>query len=206
MGSGIETRVVKEFDPTDSTESERIRLVTTAVTPRPIAWIATVGADGTENLAPYSSYNYVSSRQPAVQFSSHNESHGGLKDTARNVLDTGEFTVNVVTDSVLEQMDQTAQEVPPGVSEFDLAGVERAPTGVVDPPRVAEAAVAMECTLHDSFEIHDRLLVVGDIRRFHISETVLTDGQIDAAKLASVGRLGGPYYTDSEPLAFERTY
>jgi len=105
---------------------------------------------------------------------SPNAAHGGLKDTPRNILDTGEFTVNVVTEAVLEPMDETSREVPPDVSEFDLAGVERAPSSAVALPRVADA--------------------------------VLTEGKIDATQLATVGRLGGPYYTDSEPLSFERSY
>lgn len=197
---------MKDFDPDRLDDRETIRLVTTAVTPRPIAWIATTSEDGIDNLAPYSSYNYVSSRRPAIQFSSPNKGHGGLKDTARNVLDTGEFTVNVVTESVLERMDKTAQSVPPDTSEFDLAGVDRAPSRTVSPPQVADAVVTMECRLHNSLTIHDRLLIIGDIQRFHVDESVLTDSKIDATKLETVGRLGGPHYTDSEPLPFERLH
>jgi flavin reductase (DIM6/NTAB) family NADH-FMN oxidoreductase RutF len=195
-----------EYDLTDLDGRERARIVKTAVNPRPIAWISTTGADGVDNLAPFSSYNYVSSREPVVLFNSPNEDNGGLKDTARNAVETEEFAVNVVTEPLLETMDHTSKSLPPGESEFDLADVERGPCRRIDPPRVADAVVTMECTLYDSIEVHDRLMVLGEVQYVHVADEVLTDGKIDQRKVPTVGRLGGPYYTVSEPVEFERQY
>jgi flavin reductase (DIM6/NTAB) family NADH-FMN oxidoreductase RutF len=195
-----------EYDVESLTDREVARIVKSAVTPRPIAWISTVGADGVDNLAPFSSYNYVSSSQPVVTFHSPNESHGGLKDTARNAVDTGEFAVNVVTEPLMEVMDHTSASLPPEESEFDHAGVERAECRRIDAPRVADAPVTMECTLHDTVEVYDRLMVLGEVVHFHVSEAVTTDGEVDMRKLPTVGRLGGPYYTVSDPVEFERQF
>lgn len=193
-------------DVDDLTERERARIVKSAVSPRPIAWISTRGPNGADNLAPYSSYNYVSSKNPVVLFNSPNADHGGLKDTARNALDAGEFAVNVATEPTLEAVDATADSLSPGDSEFDAASVERAECERIDAARVADAPVTLECTLHDSVEIHDRLTVFGDVVHVHVDERATTDGQIDMPKLDTVGRLGGPYYTVSDPLPFERRY
>lgn len=193
-------------DVDDLTERERARIVKSAVSPRPIAWISTRGPNGADNLAPYSSYNYVSSKNPVVLFNSPNADHGGLKDTARNALDAGEFAVNVATEPTLEAVDATADSLSPGDSEFDAASVERAECERIDAARVADAPVTLECTLHDSVEIHDRLTVFGDVVHVHVDERATTDGQIDMRKLDTVGRLGGPYYTVSDPLPFERRY
>ena len=190
----------------DRTPREIARIVKTAVSPRPIAWIGTADGDGADNLAPYSSYNYVSSREPVVLFNSPNEADGGLKDTPRNALDTGEFAVNVVTEPLLERMDHSAESLPPGESEFDAVGVTRADCRRIDAPRVAEAAVAMECTLYDSLEIHDRLMVLGEVEYVHVDDDALADGRIDQRKLPTVGRLGGPYYTVSDVTEFERQF
>lgn len=195
-----------EFEQSELTERETARIIKTAVNPRPIAWISTRGVDGIDNLAPYSSYNYVSSAQPVVLFNSPNEANGGLKDTARNAVNTGEFAVNVVTEPDLERMDHTSQSVAAGTSEFDVADIERAPCRHIDAPRVADAPVTMECTLYDSHEIHDRLMVLGEVVHFHVDASVLTDGQIDQRKLPTVGRLGGPFYTVSEPVEFQRQF
>ena len=195
-----------EYDVESLTDREVARIVKSAVTPRPIAWISTVGTDGVDNLAPFSSYNYVSSSRPVVTFHSPNEGHGGLKDTARNAVDTGEFAVNVVTEPLMEVMDHTSVKLPPEESEFDHVGIERAECRRIDPPRVADAPVTMECTLHDTVEVADRLMVLGEVVHFHVSEEVITDGKVDQRKLPTVGRLGGPYYTVSEPVEFERQF
>lgn len=195
-----------EFDSTELDGDENGRLVKCAVTPRPIAWISTTSEDGVDNLAPFSSYNYVSSNHPVVLFNTPNEDHGGLKDTARNVLATGEFAVNVVTEPLLEQMDHSSAPISSDESEFELAGVDRAPCRRISPPRVADAVVTMECTYYDSMEIHDRLLILGEVQYFHVADDVLTGGRIDMQKVDTVGRLGGPYYTVSDPIEFERRY
>lgn len=195
-----------EFESTDLSASERARIIKTAVSPRPIAWISTVSDEGTDNLAPFSSYNYVGSRQPVVLFNTRNRTDGPLKDTARNVLDTGEFAVNIVTEEQLERMDHTAESIPPDESEFDLADVEDAACTRISPSRVADSPVTMECTLFDSIAIHDRLMIIGEVEHFHVSESLLTDGEIDSRHVDTVGRLGGPYYTISEPVEFERRY
>jgi flavin reductase (DIM6/NTAB) family NADH-FMN oxidoreductase RutF len=195
-----------EHDAESLTGRERARIVKSAVTPRPIAWISSRSTDGGDNLAPYSSYNYVSSSGSAVTFHSPNEAHGGLKDSARNAVDTGEFAVNVVTEPLMEAMDHTSAKLPPGESEFDEVGIDRAECTAIDAPRVADAPVTMECRLHDTVEVFDTLMVIGEIVHFHLSESVLTDGEIDMHELPTVGRLGGPYYTVSDPVEFERQF
>lgn len=197
---------VKEFKADDLDPAENKRLIQTAVTPRPIAWISSVDETGTENLAPFSSYNYVGSSKPVVVFNSPSESSGRMKDTARNVLETGEFAVNVVTESVIEEMDRSSASLPPDESEFEFAGVSRAACQRITPPRVADAVVSMECTLYDSIEVYDKLMILGDVRHYHVSEDVLTDGKIDSRTMDTVGRLGGPYYTVSGPIEFERQF
>ena len=194
------------YDVDTLTERERARIIKSAVSPRPIAWVSTRGEDGSENLAPYSSYNYISSANPVVVFSSPNADHGGLKDTARNALDTGEFAVNVVTEPLLDRMDATSEPLPSGESEFEAADVARAACDRIDAPRVADAPITFECTLYDSIEIYDRISVFGEVVRFHVDESVTTDGKVDSRLLATVGRLGGPYYTGTDPLSFERQH
>lgn len=188
------------------TRAENNRLVHTAVTPRPIAWVSTVDTNGNENLAPFSSYNYVGSSQPVVVFNSPNEASGRMKDTARNAIETGEFAVNVVTEPFLEKMDQTSASLPPEESEFDFADVERAACQTITPPRVAGAVVTMECTLYDSIEVYEKLMILGDVEYYHVDDTALSDGKIDSRNITTVGRLGGPYYTTANPIEFERQY
>lgn len=197
---------MKEFKVKDLDPAENKRLMQSAVTPRPIAWISSVDETGTENLAPFSSYNYVDSHQPVVMFNSPNEASGRMKDTARNILETEEFAVNVVTESVIEEMDRSSASLPPDESEFEFAGVNRAECQRITPPRVADAVVTMECTLYDSIEVYENLMILGDVQHYHVSENVLANGKIDSQTIDTVGRLGGPYYTVSDPIEFERQF
>jgi flavin reductase (DIM6/NTAB) family NADH-FMN oxidoreductase RutF len=195
-----------EFAPANRTDGEIARLVKTVVTPRPIAWISTVSYAGVDTLAPFSSYNYVSLKEPTVLFNTPNGERSELKDTARNALESGEFVVNIVTEADIERMDHTSAALPEDESEFDLVDIERGESRTVSAPRVADAAVSMECRLHDSIEVHDKLMILGDVQYVHVDDDLLTDGQIDMRDLDTVGRLGRPYYTVSGPLAFERQY
>ena len=195
-----------EYSPADLEPRENARIIKTVVAPRPIAWISTVDGDGTENLAPFSSYNYVGSRRPVVLFNSPNEASGRMKDTASNALETEEFAVNVVTESLLEEMDRTSAPIPSDESEFELAGIERAECRRIDAPRVADAAVTMECVLYDSIAVYEKLMVLGEVVHYHVSDEATIDGEVDSRAVDTVGRLGGPYYTISDPIEFERQH
>ncbi|SDR28526.1 flavin reductase family protein [Natronobacterium texcoconense] len=195
-----------EYDSAELEPNERGRIIKSAVTPRPIAWISTTSTDGVDNLAPFSSYNYVSSAEPVVIFNTPYAEGDEQKDTPRNVLETEEFAVNVVTEPLAQTMDTTAASLEADESEFDYAEVDRAECETIEPPRVADAVVTMECTLYDSMRVRDRLAILGDVEYFHVDESVMTDGQIDAAKVDTVGRLGGPYYTVSDLIEFERQF
>ena len=171
------------------------RLLSTAVTPRPIGWISTTSPAGVDNLAPYSFCNVVAVDPPVVMFAPVGSRD--LKDTPRNVRETEQFVVNTVTQELVEQMNATSATLPAGESEFDEFSIERADSVVIDPPRVAAAKVAMECELYDWIEVGSSVLVLGEVVHVHVDESVLTDGNIDIDNLATVGRLSGSQYAST---------
>lgn len=197
---------MQEYATTELTPDERARIIKSSVAPRPIAWISSIDEAGNENLAPFSSYNYVSSRNPVILFNCPHGEGTELKDTPRNVLETEEFAVNVVTKPLAAQMDKTAAPLDPDKNEFDFANLKRADCRQISAPRVADAVVTMECTLHDSLRIYDRLSIFGDVEYIHVSEKVLTDGKIDMEKIEPIGRLGGPYYTIGDRIELKRQF
>lgn len=196
-----------EFDPAAVDPAVNKRLVQSTVTPRPIAWISTRDAAGVDNLAPFSAYNYFAtgSREstPAVHFNSP-AVDGELKDTAENALATEEFAVNVVTEDLVEEMDETSADIPPGESEFEHADVTPAACEKIRPPRVEESPITMECVLLDTVEHYGKLMILGEVVHFHVADELLSDGKLQMENLVTVGRLGGPYYTAAYPMDFER--
>lgn len=170
-----------------------------SITPRPIAWVSTLSAEGVANLAPFSFYNGVCPNPPAVVFSATNRRDGRPKDTLVNVRQTRQFVLNVVSEPLVHQMNLTAAELDYGVNEFDHAGLNPIASALVRPPRVREAMVHMECELLQVVEVGSGSLagnlVIGQIVLMHIDDRVIAaDGQIDAGLLATVGRLGGDLY------------
>jgi flavin reductase (DIM6/NTAB) family NADH-FMN oxidoreductase RutF len=183
------------LDPAERSAGAVYRFLIGVVVPRPIAFVATRGAGGRANLAPFSYFNAISSRPPLLGVSL-NLRAGEPKDTLRNVRATGEFTINVVDESMLERMVQTSGDWPADVNEFELAGFHEAPSQLVGAPRVLESPVNLECRLEREVAFGDTVLVVGEMLRAHVAERVLDEhGHVDPVKLRPVGRLGGDGYT-----------
>ena len=168
------------------------RLLSAAVVPRPIAWVSSRGPRG-ENLAPFSFFNVVAIDPPVVLFAPVGVGVD-RKDTAENALATEAFVVNVVTEDLVAAMNESAATLAPEESEFERAGVTPVEAAVVDAPRVAEAHVALECTLSDSMDIGGSTLVFGEVVHAHVDDALLEDGKLDVTRLDATGRLAGGYY------------
>jgi flavin reductase (DIM6/NTAB) family NADH-FMN oxidoreductase RutF len=132
-------------------------------------------------------------------FSHSQHVEGRMKDTPRNVLDTGEFVHNVVSESVAEQMHRTSSELPPGKSEFDAFNIERAESSRVSPPRVADAPVAFECTLRRTIDLGSHSMVLGDVEYVHLAARVTDGGELDLEAFDTMGRLSAGQYSPTSP-------
>lgn len=176
-----------------------------SITPRPIAWVSTVSAAGRTNLAPFSFFQGVCSNPPTLMFSGAINRHGVKKDSVINVGQVPEFVVNVVPFALAEPMNLTAAPLPHGESEFEKFGIASVASTKVRPPRVAAAPVAFECRLDRIVDFgtgpSGSNVVFGTIVCAHVSEAVLgADGQIDPAKLDTIGRMGGDHYVRTREL------
>ncbi|MBZ2184422.1 MAG: flavin reductase family protein [Bryobacter sp.] len=186
--------------PEELSARELYKLLIGTVVPRPIAWVSTISRDGVRNLAPYSFFNAVSADPPVVCFAPSRKPAGDpRKDTLRNVEETGEFVVNIVSVVLAEAMNRTAAEVGPEVDEFELAGVTAVAATRVSAPMVAEAPAKLECRLKQILPMGDRptsgILVLGEVVCFHYAEGMVEEYRVDAGKLDAVGRMGGMSYS-----------
>ncbi|GAB4424210.1 MAG: flavin reductase family protein [Anaerolineae bacterium] len=191
------THPTQSIDPATLNGQDPYRLLISLIVPRPIAWVSTLGRDGTPNLAPYSFFNGVSGQPPTVMFSV-GQRRGQPKDTLRNIQETGECVVNLADRALAEQMVKTAGEWDYGTNEFEQAGLETAPSEVVRPPRVAAAPVAMEAKLAKIVPVPDSdyTMVLVRVVRFHIREgLLLPNGTVDPLRFDPVARLGRANYT-----------
>jgi flavin reductase (DIM6/NTAB) family NADH-FMN oxidoreductase RutF len=174
-----------------------------SVVPRPIAWVSSTGQSGVNNLAPFSFFNCFGVDPPMIGFApafkTSKNSDGEIirvpKDTLRNIIETQEFVVNIVSRSVAEQMNQTSAEYPATISEFERAGLTATPSRLVQPPRVAESLVNFECKLIQLIQHGNNNLVLGEVLGINLSDDVVTpDFHIKEEVLQAVGRMEGDWY------------
>jgi len=171
------------------------KLMTSIIVPRPIAWISTVSRDGIYNLAPFSYFAGISSEPPLLLVSIGSKSPGIKKDTWKNIEETGEFVINMVTEDILEKMNQTSLPYESEVDEFREAGLTPIPSSVVKPPRVKESPVNIECRRFQIIEIGLMGLIFGEILKVHVRDDILNEkGYVDTTKLRIIGRLGEANY------------
>lgn len=194
---------MRRIDPADHPSPEIYKLMVGAIVPRPIAFVSTVDATGVRNLAPFSFFTACSSNPPVVCFcpivrTGPRAPLLPLKDTLRNVRETGEFVINIVSEEFAEKMNRTSAEVPPEVDEFEISGLTPLASDLVRPARVAESHVQMECRLLQVVSVSEEPggghLVLGEVLRFHIDEAILDGDKIDPERLRAIGRMGGPTY------------
>jgi len=192
--------------PTDLPHNELYGILLNSVAPRPIAWVSTMSPSGQHNLAPFSFFNVVCVDPPLLAFSpglrrpkQPEIARGEAKDTLRNIRETGEFVVNVVTYDLREAMNSTSGEYAPSVDEFELAKLTPEPSKIVRPPKVAESPVSFECKLNQILDFSPAptsgSLVIGQIVSIHINDANLKDGKLDRNSLDLIGRMGGLQYT-----------
>lgn len=195
---------VDDFNP-----SEMYFLLRDSVLPRPIAWVSTVSVAGVHNLAPFSFFNVCCPSPPVMGFScgprgdNHNLEAIVSKDTLQNIRDTGEFVINISPEGLFEPMVDSAQDLPPDISEFDALGIESFPCDLIKPRRVAKTPVAFECRVNDILPLGKNHWVMGDVVKVHILEQVYQgerDGKrhrVDLLKesaMRPLGRLGRAFY------------
>lgn len=189
------------INPSDLTVKENYKLVIGSVLPRPIALVSTISGSGDTNLAPFSFFTAVTSKPPTLCFAPALKGPSAIKkDTLHNIEETKEFVVNVVSEQIVEQMNETAIDFPPDIDEFAHANFTPEPSQIVKAPRVKESLINMECKLYDIIYIGDPgpgggALVIGEIVCYHIADELLSDGKIDTGRLKPVGRLAGLEYT-----------
>ncbi|XZE55318.1 flavin reductase family protein [Planctomycetaceae bacterium SH139] len=187
------------IDPTQISKRALYGHMTHLITPRPIAWVSTRSSAGCDNLAPFSYFNAVGTAPPMLMFCPANKADGSKKDTLRNVEQTGQFVVNVVSANLAQPMNASAAEFEAETSEFAACGLTPAASRHVAPPRVAEALAAFECELHTVMLLGSgpagTNLVLGKILAIHVDDRCLDSaGQVDPQIMDSLGRMGGSAY------------
>lgn len=186
-----------EFDIKKLNRAQIYKLMTGVVVPRPIAWVTTISDKGVVNLAPFSSFTFVSHSPPMLAVGVEDKAGGGgLKDTSRNILESGEFVIHIADQTLLSPLHESAAELPADVSEVEFLGLKMLPSVGVRVPRLAAAKIAVECKLHKSLDLglQPMRLMIGEVLYVHVNDDVVDVDKVDTRRLDPICRLAGPNY------------
>jgi flavin reductase (DIM6/NTAB) family NADH-FMN oxidoreductase RutF len=126
---------------------------------------------------------------------------GKNKDTLKNILQNGEFVLNMVTEDVVEAMNATSAELTSDEDEFKYATVTPVDCILVKTKRVKESKISFECKMIHNFtmphpENNGATMIVGEIVMMHFDDDVLLDNyKINLENYKPVSRLAGSNYS-----------
>lgn len=193
------------FDFSRLAPQVRYNLMTATVTPRPIAWVTTISDCGQVNAAPFSFFNVMGQQPPTVAIGLMRQVKGGMKDTGANILQNGEFVVNLVPETLASAMNITCADYPAGVNELEKAKLTTLAAAQVRPPLIEGCPVAFECrSLSTVVTGPEQLVVIGQVLAAHIDKQFILDaeqGFVDTPELGLISRMhGGGWYARSTDL------
>jgi len=167
-----------------------------SIIPRPIAWISTMSKEGVTNLAPFSYFQAISDSPPMIMFvASPKNTANDIKDTAKNIEDTKEFVINIVSEQAKELMMMSSVNLPYNESEIDIFDIPTKPSQIVAVPSVAISHINIECTHVQTIEIENNKMIIGKVLGIHIDDEILDNDKINIAKLRPLCRLGYDQYS-----------
>ena len=178
---------------------DRYKLLASLVIPRPIAWVSTRAKNGATNLAPYSFFNVFGSNPPLVILSQGNRPEGGPKDTPANIIETGEFVINLLQADLAEQMNASAAAFPKTESEIEKLQLETAKAKHVNAPLITGCPTNLECKLIETRQYGSNRIVVGEVLEIHLAANLYNaEKHYISPEYRPIAKLGGNDYCTTE--------
>ncbi|MEH7249407.1 flavin reductase family protein [Neobacillus niacini] len=197
-----------EVSPDTLEWRDAYKLLIGSILPRPIAFVSTVDENGVANAAPFSFFTAICAEPMLICFSPMRRgSDGAKKDTLINIEKTKQFVINIVSESIAQQMNECAVEFAPEVDELEVAGLTKEDSHIVQVPRIKESLVHLECELYQVLDFGDQSgagsLVIGKVLNIHVEDDLFHKGRVDTEKLQPIGRMAGNTYTNPLGKTFD---
>lgn len=193
---------VLDIDPEDPTRSTNLnyKLMISSTVPRPVALLSTISRSGVQNVAPFSYFQAVCADPPLYSVCCVGEQPN---DSLRNLLETKEACIGIISDSFIEAANATSINTPSHLSEWPLSGLHPLPAKLVKPYYAAESAFSIELKYHSHQDIispksdkRTATMVLLQAVLFHVWQDALSEDKatVDIATLRPIFRAGGITY------------
>lgn len=158
--------------------------------------LGTVSENGITNVAVFSSVTHLGSNPPTLGFILRPTTVP--RNTYKNILDTGIFTINHIWEDIIEDAHHTSAKYTEEISEFDMTNLEPEFKGNFKAPFVKNAPVQMSMKFMEEIYIssNDVILIVAQIQELFVHDELLQeDGLINLSKGKVVAINGLDTYT-----------
>ena len=192
--------MIKTIDITAGETEGLYKFLSSAITPRPIAFVSTIDSKGNKNLSPFSFFNVFSINPPILVFSPVRRVRNNTsKHTLDNLHQVKECVISLVTEEIVQQVSLSSCDFDAQTNEFEKAGFTELKSDIVTPSRIKESPINFECKINNIISLGEEggagNLVICQVLKMHINKNILNQKEeIDPLKLKIVSRLGASWY------------
>ena len=192
--------MIKTIDVKSGDNAELYKYLSSAITPRPIAFVSTINKNGSKNLSPFSFFNVFSINPPILIFAPVRRIRNNTsKDTLENLKQINECVISIVTENIDQQVSLSSCDYDVDINEFEKAGFTELKSDLIKPSRIKESPINFECKVNKIIDLGTEggsgSLVLCEVLKMHINKSILNEfNEIDPFKLNVVSRLGANWY------------
>jgi flavin reductase (DIM6/NTAB) family NADH-FMN oxidoreductase RutF len=171
----------------DMEKQERVHFANSLCGFKSVGLIGTQNKKGQTNLAIVDSILHIGSNPPL--FGMIFRPGVVERHTLENILETGFYTINHITENIFKQAHQTSARYDREISEFEITNLNPSYKNKFFAPFVAESPVqlAMEFKEKTILTINNTVLVIGEVKAVYFPEDcLLQDGFLDLEKAATI--------------------
>ena len=172
----------------------KINLINSCMGYKSANLIGTQSKDGSTKLAIFSSVTHLGSDPALLGFIVRPTSVP--RHTYANIKETEYFTVNSITETMIEEAHHTSANYAKEISEFDKAGLSKEYLDTIPVPFVGESPLKLPCKYVNEYEIKENgtIQIIASIEKIYVDELLLQDDgfiQLDLGKVVSINGLDG---------------
>lgn len=142
---------------------------------------------GQTNLAIFSSIFHIGANPPLIALIFRPSPPE--RDTLRNILETGFYTINHINETIYRQAHQTSARYNDDISEFDITGLQPEFKNNFAAPFVKESNIQMGIEFKERIDItiNNTIIIIGQIKEAYVPEdSIGEDGFIDLEKANTI--------------------
>ncbi|MEM5843975.1 MAG: flavin reductase family protein [Candidatus Aenigmatarchaeota archaeon] len=171
------------------------------ISPRLVILVTTVNSKQGVNAAPISFCSPISFSPPIVMISLTPEIR-----THKNIQETKEFVINILSKQYADQVLRCAARYPEGVNKLEVVGLKKFSSILVKPPRVKEAFAWLECKLIEEKKFGDHFAIFGEVLTAEIKDEIAKEGEIDFSKVSPILHLFKEYFAFDFKVVKQKRY